>query len=60
MAEASTAGASPPEQFVDVLTLALAGQLNQPQFGELGNLGPGRVVAHGLGEVLEQLQLIAA
>ena len=60
MAEAATARTSPPEQLIDVLTLALTGQLNQPQFGELGNLGPGRVVTHGLGEVLEQLQLIAA
>ena len=60
MAQAATAGASPPEQFVDVLTLALAGQFDQAQFGELGDLGPGRVVAHRLGEVLKQLQLVAA
>ena len=59
MAQAATAGASPPKQLVDVLTLALAGQFDQPQFGQLGDLGPGRVVANGLGEVLEQLQLVA-
>ena len=40
MAEATAAGAGPAEQFVDVLSLALAGEFNQAQFGELGNLRP--------------------
>ena len=60
MAQATAAGASTPEQLVDVLTLALAGELHQTELGELGDLRPGGVVAHSLGEVLKQLQLIAA
>ena len=60
MTEAPTAGAGAAKQFVDVLTLALAGEFDQAQFGELGNLGARRIVTHGLGEMLQQLQLIAA
>ena len=53
MAKAAAAGAGPAEQFVDVLTLAFAGQLHQAQFRELGDLGAGRVVMARLGEVFE-------
>ena len=53
MAQAATAGTGPPKQFVNVLTLALAGQFHQAKFGELGNLGPGGIVRQGLGEVLQ-------
>ena len=60
MAQPPAARAGASEQFVDVLALALAGQLHQAEFGELGDLGTGGVVAAGLGEVLEQLQLIAS
>ena len=58
--QATAAGAGTPEQFVDVLPLALAGELHKAQFRELSNLGARRIVAHGFSEVLEQLQLIAA
>jgi hypothetical protein len=60
MAQATAAGAGTPEQLIDVLPLTLARQFNQAQLGELGDLGPGRIVADRLGEVLQQLQLIAA
>ena len=60
MAQAPAARAGPAEKFIDVLALAFAGQLHQAKLGELGNLGTGRVVAGGLGEVLQQLQLVAA
>ena len=59
MAKAAAAGAGPAEQFVDVLTLAFAGQLHQAQFRELGDLRAGRVIMARLGEVFEELQLIA-
>ena len=58
MAQAPTAGAGPAKQFIDVLPLALAGEFHQPQFGDLGNLGARLVVAHGLGEMLQEHQLI--
>ena len=60
MAEATTAGAGATKQLIDVLTLAFAGQLHQAKLRELGDLGPGPVMAHGLGEMLQQLQLVAA
>ena len=60
VAQAATAGAGATEQLVDVLALALAGEFHQAQFRELGDLGTGRVIADGLGEVLQQLQLVAA
>ena len=60
MAEATATGAGASEQFVEVLALALAGELNEAQFGELGDLGAGAVVAQDLGEMLQQLQLVAA
>jgi hypothetical protein len=59
VAQATTAGAGAAKQFVDVLALPFAGELHQPQLRELGDLGSGGIVAHGLGEVLQQLQLVA-
>ena len=53
MAKTATAGTSPPKQFINVLTLALAGQFHQAEFSELGNLWPGGIVGQGLGEVLQ-------
>ena len=60
MAKATTAGAGAPKQFVYVLPLALASELHQAKLSELSNLGPSGIVANRLGEMLQQLQLIAA
>ena len=60
MAKATAAGAGATKQLIDVLTLAFAGQLHQAKLRELGDLGAGAVMAHGLGEMLQQLQLVAA
>ena len=59
MTEATTAGAGPPKQFVDVLPLPLARELHQAQLGQLGHLGPSGIVANSLGEMFKELQLIA-
>ena len=42
------------------MPLALAGEFHQPQFRELSDLGSGGIIAHRLGEVLQQLQLVAS
>ena len=60
MAQPTTARAGATKQFIDVLALALAGELHQTELGELGDLGPGRIIPGGLGEVFKQLQLVAA
>ena len=60
MAQASAARAGPAEELVDVLALAFAGEFHQTQFGELGDLRSCRIVAGGLGEMFQQLQLVAA
>ena len=60
MAQASAAGAGAAKQLIDVLPLTLAGELHQAQFGDLGDLRPGLVIPHGLGEMLQQHQLVAA
>ena len=41
MAQTTTAGASPTEQFIDVLPLTLAGEFHQAQFAELCDLRAG-------------------
>ena len=60
MAKAAAAGAGTAEEFVDVLALALAGELHQAELGELGDRGTGGIVPHGLGEMLQELELVAA
>ena len=60
MAEATAAGTSPTKQFVDVLPLTFARQLNQAQLRELRDLGPCGVIADRAGEMLQQLELIPA
>ncbi len=60
MAQAAATGAGPTEELVDVLALALAGQLDQAQFRDLGNLWPGFVIPHGRDKVLQQQKLIPA
>ena len=60
MSQATTAGAGPSEQFIDVLALALAGELHQAKFADLSNLRARRIGADGRREMLQQLQLVAA
>ena len=58
MTQPTATGAGPPEQFVDVLALSLAGQFNQTQFRELRNLRSSGIITNGPGEMLQQLELI--
>ena len=58
MAETATAWTGSAKQFIDILTLALTGQLHQAKLGELGNLRTGRIVTDRRGEVLQELKLI--
>ena len=58
MAQATATGASPSEQFVDVLALTLACELDQAQFRQLRDLGARRVITDRRSEMLQQLELI--